>query len=88
MPPIDSTPGDGQVLHQRKEPQFPEPRPGQESDAPARGQPHAGEDREERPSLPEHPLATAADIEDEDADPVIDDGPGIADGDEPAQARG
>jgi len=34
----------------------------------------------ERPPLPEHPQRMAADIEDEEADPVIDSGPGIADG--------
>ena len=32
-----------------------------------------------RPSLPLHPEQMAADIEDEEADPVIDSGPGIAD---------
>jgi len=34
----------------------------------------------ERPELPEHPQIMAADIEDEEADPVVDAGPGIADG--------
>jgi hypothetical protein len=33
-----------------------------------------------RPGLPEQPERMAADIEDEDADPVVDTGPGIADG--------
>lgn len=33
-----------------------------------------------RPPLPADPEVTAADIEDEEADPVIDTGPGIADG--------
>lgn len=33
-----------------------------------------------RPSLPDHPERMAADLEDEEADPVIDTGPGIADG--------
>ena len=57
---------------------------------PVRGQPGAAQpDREDRPSLPEHPLSTAADIEDEDADPVIDDGPGIAEGvSSPSKQRG
>lgn len=31
-----------------------------------------------RPGLPERPAIMAADIEDEEADPVRDDGPGIA----------
>lgn len=39
-----------------------------------------GPDGDDRPALPEAPVLTAADIEDEDVDPVIDDGPGIADG--------
>ena len=33
-----------------------------------------------RPVLPDHPELMAADIEDEEADPVVDSGPGIADG--------
>jgi len=37
-------------------------------------------DISQRPALPEHPERMAADIEDEEADPVIDTGPGIADG--------
>ena len=32
-----------------------------------------------RPGLPDHPGVMAADIEDEEADPVVDSGPGIAD---------
>lgn len=34
----------------------------------------------ERPPLPENPEIMAADVEDEEADPVVDTGPGIADG--------
>jgi len=33
-----------------------------------------------RPQLPTDTEVTAADIEDEEADPVVDTGPGIADG--------
>lgn len=33
-----------------------------------------------RPGLPEHPERMAADIEDEEDDPVVDGGPGIGDG--------
>jgi hypothetical protein len=33
-----------------------------------------------RPGLPDHPQIMAADVEDEEADPVVDSGPGIADG--------
>ncbi|TFZ03537.1 hypothetical protein [Ramlibacter humi] len=39
-------------------------------------------DIEHRPSLPDHPKQMTADIEDEDDDPVVDSGPGIADGPE------
>ena len=80
-PPIDSAPEGAEILHQQSEPKLPEPRPGEESDEPVRGQPGAGgPDSDDRPALPEHPVSTAADIEDEDEDPVVDDGPGIADG--------
>lgn len=34
----------------------------------------------ERPPLPDHSRPMAADIEDEEADPVVDTGPGIDDG--------
>jgi hypothetical protein len=34
----------------------------------------------QRPGLPEHPRTMAADVEDEEDDPVVDTGPGIADG--------
>ncbi len=37
-------------------------------------------DISQRPGLPDQPQIMAADIEDEDADPVVDSGPGIADG--------
>lgn len=80
MPPIDPSPEGAEVLHQQHEPKFPEPKPGDESDEPVRGQPGAAQPDDARPELPNHPTSTAADIEDEDADPVIDDGPGIADG--------
>lgn len=40
-----------------------------------------------RPGLPEHPERMAADVEDEEDDPVVDTGPGIAD-DEPRRRRG
>jgi hypothetical protein len=80
-PPIDSAPERAEVLHQQSEPKLPEPRPGEQSDEPVRGQPGAGgPDSVDRPALPGHPVLAAADIEDEDGDPVIDDGPGIADG--------
>ncbi|HSV46497.1 MAG TPA: hypothetical protein VLJ58_11995 [Ramlibacter sp.] len=51
------------------------------AELPAERQPEIGE----RPGLPEHPEPMAADLEDEEADPVVDSGPGIADG--PQSAR-
>ena len=85
MMPIDPSPHGAEVQHELPEPSYPEPSPGAESDEPVRGQPAAGDAEAEpdiahRPGLPEHPAMTAADIEDEEADPVVDDGPGIADG--------
>jgi hypothetical protein len=40
----------------------------------------AASDIAQRPGLPEHPERMPADLEDEDADPVVDEGPGIAGG--------
>jgi hypothetical protein len=76
-------------MHEPHEPPFPQPKPGEESDEPVRGNPLADEAEDEsgiepdighRPALPDHPEQMAADIEDEEADPVIDTGPGIDDG--------
>lgn len=83
MPPIDTAPHGGEIMHEVPEPKYPEPKPGQESDEPVRGQPGApepGTDVSQRPELPADPQAMAADLEDEEADPVIDIGPGISDG--------
>jgi hypothetical protein len=84
MAPIDDTPHAGEIM-QPPERRIPEPEPGQESDEPVRGNPDADEAGEEpdiahRPALPERPAQMAIDVEDEDADPVIDSGPGIDDG--------
>lgn len=81
--PDDTTPHGGEVLHDLPErAKIPQPKPGQPSDEPVRGQPGAGKPEPEigeRPELPANPELMAADIEDEDADPVVDTGPGIAD---------
>lgn len=80
--PDDTTPHGGEVLHRLPErAKIPQPKPGQPSDEPLRGRPDAHTPEPEvgeRPELPENPELMAADIEDEDADPVIDTGPGIA----------
>lgn len=80
--PDDPTPHGGEAFHRLPDrAKIPKPKPGQPSDEPVRGQPDAKTpDPEigERPELPEQPQVMAADIEDEEADPVVDSGPGIA----------
>jgi hypothetical protein len=41
MPPIDSAPHGAEILHSPAEPPYPEPKPGEGSDEPVRGQPTA-----------------------------------------------
>jgi hypothetical protein len=73
MCPVDPSPHGGEILHENPDAKFPQPLAHEHEhvDAP---------DIAHRPALPDHPQQTAVDIEDEDADPVIDSGPGIADG--------
>ena len=77
MPPVDSTPRGDEMVRRLPERKFPEPEKPDRSSTEDRG---AATDISHRPALPEHPQPMAADIEDEEADPVIDTGPGIADG--------
>lgn len=84
MAPTDTSPDGGEIMHEPP-PHLPQPGPGRKSGAPAPGNPGARDPGEEpdiahRPSLPEHPRQMAVDVEDEEEDPVIDSGPGIADG--------
>ena len=76
MPPDDPTPLGDAMTHRFANQKIPEPK----SDT--RGAHAAGRsvDISKRPALPDHPERMAADIEDEGADPVVDTGPGIADG--------
>lgn len=70
--PDDTTPHGGEALHTPPDrATIPEPLPGQ---AAAPLPPDTG-----RPPLPTEAQVRAADIEDEEADPVVDSGPGIAD---------
>ncbi len=82
--PDDTSPHGGEAMHPPPDrATIPQPKPGQPSDEPVRGQP--GDDPGkpvDRPPIPTHTERMAADVEDEEADPVIDSGPGIAD--EPA----
>ncbi len=67
--PIDPTPHGGEILHDKpEEGKFPPAKPASHEGTP---------DIAHRPSLPTHTERMAVDIEDEDADPVIDSGPGI-----------
>ena len=70
MCPIDPSAHGGEVLHEPLK-KFPPSKPGDDP-----GQPDIGH----RPALPDHPEPMAVDVEDEEADPVVDSGPGIADG--------
>jgi hypothetical protein len=77
MCPIDPTPYAGEVMHPPTEREFPKARPDQTQ------RDNSAPDISHRPELPDHPEQMAADIEDEEADPVVDSGPGIADGVQP-----
>ena len=76
MPPDDPTPLGDAMTHRFTQQQIPQPEPNGGDIERAKAQ----ADIKQRPALPEHPERMAADIEDEEADPVIDTGPGIADG--------
>jgi len=76
--PDDTTPHGGEAMHAPPDrAKIPQPKPGRESDEPPRGQPRAEPDLRDRPSLPDDPETMAVDIEDEDADPVVESGPGV-----------
>ena len=79
MAPKDPTPLGDEMARSMPEPQFPEPKPGQESDEPVRGRPVADEsesapETSERPPLPDRPKRMVADLQDPETDP--DTGPG------------
>lgn len=86
MPPDDPTPHGREIMHEPPErAKIPEPKPGEEWDELVHGNPRSDDAKDEpdiahRPALPEHAERTAVDIEDEEADPVTDSGPGIDDG--------
>lgn len=83
MPPLDPSPLGDEMVHRLPERKFPQPKPGTDSDkpvGPGAAPPKGGPDIRDRPALPDHPQPMAADVEDEEADPVVDSGPGIGDG--------
>jgi hypothetical protein len=71
--PIDPTPEGQEILHETKDKPFP---PEASVDAHLKSTLDA-EDISHRPSLPTDVPEMAADMEDEDEDPVTDTGPGI-----------
>lgn len=75
MPPRDPSPLGDEMAHTMPEQKFPEPKPG----GPAASD-ESAPDIAHRPPLPDHSEPMAVDVEDEEADPVTDEGPGIADG--------
>lgn len=76
--PDDTTPHGGEAMHAPPDrATIPQPKPGRASDEPPRGQPQAEADQD-RPPLPAGSEPMAADVEDEEADPVVDTGPGVA----------
>ena len=72
MCPIDPTPHFGEVLLKPGK-QFPKPTP----DVTHEDTPQADEPIAERPAIPDSSEVMAVDIEDEDADPVVESGPGL-----------
>ena len=79
MCPTDTTPDPRDMLRIPESQEIPEPTPD------GGHHPHQSTRRPDiarRPQLPDHPEIMAADVEDEEADPVLDSGPGIADGPE------
>lgn len=74
MCPTDTTPDPRDMQRVPESQQIPQPGPR------AAGRDAGSPDIAHRPGLPEHPERMAADIEDEEADPVVDEGPGITDG--------
>jgi hypothetical protein len=74
MCPIDPSPHFGEVM-QEPEKQFPKPTP----DVTHEPKPKALDDVpvQDRPPIPSRSETMAVDIEDEDADPVVESGPGL-----------
>ena len=90
--PDDPTPLGDAMTHRFPDQKIPEPKAGASGGEgggdSARGAHRVSRDKPapdiaQRPPLPDHAPRMAADIEDEDADPVIDSGPGITDGVKP-----
>ena len=78
--PIDPTPPSAGIMTQTPEDKK-LPQPEEAGNGQPETEPNPRDtDMRGRPQLPTDTEVTAADIEDEEADPVVDTGPGIADG--------
>jgi hypothetical protein len=78
--PDDTTPHGGEALHPLPDrAKIPQPKPGAGEDATREKHSSERDPRpNDRPPLPDEPQRMAADIEDEEADPVVESGPGVA----------
>lgn len=79
MCPTDRSPHGGEILHELPEPVFPDPQPSGEGAPPTPVDAAVDPDdpAQRRPAIPSHTELQAADIEDEEADPVVESGPGV-----------
>lgn len=82
--PDDTSPHGGEAMHPLPDrAKIPQPKPDAGSDRRAPEPDADGPDRPQpaaqRPSLPGRPEPVAADVEDEDDDPVVESGPGVDD---------
>lgn len=78
--PQDPTPLGDEMVERLPDRKFPQPKADRDRAGASSEESSAAQDISRRPPLPDRPERMAADIDDEEADPVIDSGPGIADG--------
>jgi hypothetical protein len=67
--PSDTTPDPRDMQRMPEEQQIPQPLAGRQSETVSQA------DIRNRPALPDRPVTMPADVEDEDADPVVESGP-------------
>lgn len=78
--PDDTTPHGGEAMHPLPDrAKIPQPKPGAQPERERDPGHEQDESLRDRPPLPQSPPRMAADIEDEEADPVVESGPGVAD---------
>lgn len=77
--PDDTSPHGGEAMHPLPDrAKIPKDRPGASDSLRERGDEISRAEIERRPALPDDSEPLAADIEDEDDDPVVESGPGVA----------